>query len=54
MYTFDDLLIETSEARISLWKKTLERIESDHVMRESYENAIAAEQRYVDYLKSLR
>lgn len=54
MSNFDEKQISVSEARISLYTKTLERIDLDPIMRKSYEECVAAEQAYVDHLKDRR
>jgi hypothetical protein len=54
MSNFDEILIASARAKISLWKATLSRIENDHVMRNAYESAIQAEEKYVSYLESRR
>lgn len=54
MSNFDEKQIVASEARISQYKKTLERTDLDPIMRNSYEECVAAEQAYVDHLKSSR
>jgi hypothetical protein len=54
MSDFDEKLILRSKARVSAYKKHLERSDLGDIMRKSYTESIAEEEKFIQHLESRR